>query len=182
MIVEKIKTKMDKTVEALQKRFVSVKAGRANPAILDNILVEYYGSSLPISQLANINTPDPSQLIIIPWEKGSLQAIEKAIIKANIGITPQSDSSLIRLPIPPLTQERRKTLVKQVIQLVEASKNSIRGSRREGNQELKDQEKAKEISEDASKNIQNDIQKLTDDYIKKIDDLLKKKTKELTDF
>lgn len=182
MIVEKLKAKMDKTVESLQKNFVSVKAGRANPAILDNILVEYYGSSVPISQLANINTPDPAQLVVIPWEKKSLQAIEKAIIKANIGITPQNDGSLIRLPIPPLTQERRKDLVKQVVQLAESSKNSIRGSRREGNQEIKDQEKAKDISEDASKTTQNDIQKLTDEYTKKIEELLKKKTKELTEF
>jgi ribosome recycling factor len=182
MTVENLKEKMNKTVEALQKSFVSVKAGRANPAILDNILVEYYGSSVPINQLANINVPDPQQLVIIPWEKGSLSSIEKSIIKANIGITPQNDGSLIRLPIPPLTQERRKDLVKQVKQIAENSKNSIRGTRREGNQEIKEQEKNKEISEDISKDTQIKIQDLTDDFIKKIDHLLEKKTVELTEF
>lgn len=182
MIIEKLTAKMDITIKALQKSFVSVKAGRANPAILDNILVEYYGSSAPINQLANISVPDPQQLVIIPWEKGSLPEIQKAIIKANIGITPQNDGSLIRLPIPPLTQERRQDLVKQVAQLSENSKNSIRGTRREGNQEIKEQEKNKEISEDIAKITQTEIQKLTDDFIKKVEDLLAKKTKELTEF
>ena len=180
--MEQLIDKMDRTIESLKKSFVSVKAGRATPNILDNILVNYYGSSVPINQLANISIPDPQQLVIIPWEKTSLANIEKSIIQANIGITPQNDGSLIRLPIPPLTNERRQNLVKQVKQLAEESKNSIRGIRRDGNKETKEQEKNKEISEDISKDQQEEIQKTTDDYIQQIDRVLADKIKELTEF
>ena len=182
MITEKVKEKMDKTIESLQKILLTVKAGRANPSLLDNILVDYYGSSVPINQLANINVPEPQLLVVVPWEKNAVASIEKSIIKANIGITPQSDGTVIRLPIPPLTQERRKDLVKQVSQLAESSKNSIRGTRRDNNQQIKTQEKNKEISEDDAKNLEKKIQETTDSYIKKIDELIEKKTKEIIEF
>ena len=182
MIIENLNIKMVKTVEALQKKLVAVKIGKADPSILDNILVEYYGSSVPINQLANINVLNPQQLVIIPWEKNAIASIEKSIIKANIGITPQKDGTLIRLPIPPLTQERRKDLVRQVKQIIEDAKNSIRRTRRDSNQLIKEQEKNKEISEDALKNLEKKSQKITDEYIKKIDSLLEKKNKDLTEF
>ena len=125
-IIQNIDQKMGKTIDALKKDFVSIKAGRANPNILDNIFVDYYGSSMPINQLANITTPDSQLLVIVPWEKAAAKEIEKSIIKANIGITPQNDGTVIRLPIPPLTGERRLELVKQVKKIVEECKNSIR--------------------------------------------------------
>ena len=118
-IIQNIDQKMVKTIDALKKDFVSIKAGRANPNILDNIFVDYYGSSMPINQLANITTPDSQLLVIVPWEKAATKEIEKSIIKANIGITPQNDGTVIRLPIPPLTGERRLELVKQVKKIVE---------------------------------------------------------------
>ena len=123
-IIQNIDQKMGKTIDALKKDFVSIKAGRANPNILDNIFVDYYGSSMPINQLANITTPDSQLLVIVPWEKAAAKEIEKSIIKANIGITPQNDGTVIRLPIPPLTGERRLELVKQVKKIVEECKNS----------------------------------------------------------
>ena len=181
-IIQNIDQKMVKTIDALKKDFVSIKAGRANPNILDNIFVDYYGSSMPINQLANITTPDSQLLVIVPWEKAAAKEIEKSIIKANIGITPQNDGTVIRLPIPPLTGERRLELVKQVKKIVEECKNSIRISRRDGNQQIKEQEKNKEIAEDVAKDLEKEMQTVTDRYIQEIDSLLKKKEKELTEF
>ena len=181
-IIQNIDQKMGKTIDALKKDFVSIKAGRANPNILDNIFVDYYGSSMPINQLANITTPDSQLLVIVPWEKAAAKEIEKSIIKANIGITPQNDGTVIRLPIPPLTGERRLELVKQVKKIVEECKNSIRISRRDGNQQIKEQEKNKEIAEDVAKDLEKEMQTVTDRYIQEIDSLLKKKEKELTEF
>ena len=155
-IIKNIDQKMVKTIESLKKDFVSIQAGRANPNILDNIFVDYYGSSMPINQLANITTPEPQLLVIVAWEKAAVKEIEKSIIKANIGITPQSDGAVIRLPIPPLTGERRLELVKQVKKIGEESKNSVRISRRDGNQQIKEQEKNKEISEDNAKDLEKE--------------------------
>ncbi len=181
-IIKNIDQKMSKTIEALKKDFVSIQAGRANPSILDNIFVDYYGSSMPIHQLANITTPDPRLLIIVAWEKSVVKEIEKSITKANIGITPQSDGTVIRLPIPPLTGERRLELVKQVKKIGEECKNSIRISRRDGNQHVKDQEKNKDFSEDTAKDLEKEMQTLTDRYIQEINSLIEHKEKELTEF
>ncbi len=177
-----IDQKMGKTIDALKKDFVSIQAGRANPNILDNIFVDYYGSSMPINQLANITTPEPQLLVIVPWEKAAAKEIEKSIIKANIGITPQNNGTVIHLPIPPLTGERRLELVKQVKKIGEESKNSVRISRRDGNQYIKEQEKNKEISEDNAKDLAEEIQTVTDKYIQEINSLIEKKEKDLTEF
>lgn len=178
-ILKKFTEKVSKTFEVFQKELAIVKAGRANTNLLDNILVNYYGSSLPINQLANINVPDPQMLVVVPWEKGACKEIEKSIIKANIGITPQSDGTVIRLPIPPLTKERRQELVKQVKRLTENYKNSIRGSRRDSNQQTKEQEKNKLISEDSAKKTEIEIQKLTNEWIAKVESKFKEKEKDL---
>ena len=137
---------------------------------------------MPINQLANITTPEPQLLVIVPWEKAAAKEIEKSIIKANIGITPQNNGTVIHLPIPPLTGERRLELVKQVKKIGEESKNSVRISRRDGNQYIKEQEKNKEISEDNAKDLAEEIQTVTDKYIQEINSLIEKKEKDLTEF
>ena len=181
-IIGNVTQKMQQTLAALINDFAKVNAGRATPKMLDNILVEYYGSTLPINQLANITVPEPQTLVIVAWDKGAVKSIEKSIIKANIGITPQNDGTVIRLPIPPLTKERRLDLVKQIKKIAEDYKTSIRNSRREGNTKVKDYLKNKDISENEAKAIETKIQKITDEYIAKVDAEIIDKEKELLNF
>ena len=175
MIILDITEKMDKTIENLGKRFASVRAGRANPSSLDGVQVEYYGSMTPLKQLATISVPEARQLLIKPFDKGSLGAIEKAILASNLGYTPGNDGETIRIVIPELTEERRRELAKQVKAIAEEAKVSIRNIRHEGLEDLK---KA-ELPEDEEKGMEKDIQDLVNDYNKKIEVNLKEKEQEL---
>ena len=171
--------KMKRTTELLSAQFGAVRAGRANAAVLDPIQVDYYGQPTPIQQLATVSVPDPRSLMIQPWDASTLKSIEKAILTSDLGINPQNDGRAIRLVFPPLTEERRKELVKQVKKYGEESKVAVRNIRRDAIEKFKKQQKKSEITEDDYKNIEKDIQKLTDDYIKEIDKLSEKKEKEL---
>ena len=171
--------KMDKTIEALKSQFASVRAGRANASVLDRINVEYYGAETPIGQVATIASPDPRTLTISPWDTTLLKAIEKAIQASDLGINPQNDGRLIRLSFPMLTEERRKELTKQVKKYGEEGKIAIRNIRRDAMEAAKKQQKKNEITEDDLKEIEKTVQDLTDQYIKKIDDLTAEKDKEL---
>ena len=173
--------KMEKTVEVLGTQFDSVRAGRANAKVLDRISVEYYGTDTPIGQVGSIASPDPRTLVIQPWDTSLLKAIEKAIQISDLGINPQNDGKLIRLVFPQLTEERRVELTKQVKKYGEESKVAIRNIRRDAVDMVKKQQKKSEITEDDYKDIEKDLQKLTDDYIKKIDEMVAKKEKELNE-
>jgi ribosome recycling factor len=175
MIILDITEKMDKAIENLSKRFATVRAGRANPSSLDGVHVDYYGSMTPLKQLATISVPEARQLLIKPFDKGSLGAIEKAIIAANLGYNPGNDGETIRIVIPELTEERRRELVKQVKAISEEAKVSVRNIRRDG---LEDVKKA-ELPEDEEKGMEKDIQDLVNEYNKKIENLLKEKEQEL---
>jgi len=173
--------KMEKTCSVLQESFAAVRAGRANAGVLDKITVSYYGTDTPIQQVATISTPDPRSLAIQPWDTSILKAIEKAIQASDLGINPQNDGRVIRLVFPQLTEERRKDLIKQVKKYSEEAKVAIRNIRRDAIEKFKKQQKAAEITEDDYKNMEKDMQKHTDDYIKKIDELCAKKEKELSE-
>jgi ribosome recycling factor len=171
---------MNKAVQATQRSFNTVRTGRANSSLLDRIQVEYYGVPTPLKALASLTTPDSSTLLIQPFDPSTLAAIERAIVASDLGLTPSNDGKVVRLNIPPLTEERRKELSKQVAKLAEEGRVSIRNIRRDGIDSVRKREKNGELSEDESKSLQDAIQKLTDRYIKKIDELLAEKEKELT--
>ena len=176
-----IEAKMEKRIDNLAGEYKTIRAGRANPSVLDKISVEYYGTMTPINQVGTISSPEPRLLVIQPWDATLLKAIEKAINKSEIGITPQNDGKMIRLTFPPLTEERRKELVKKVKKYAEEAKVSIRGIRRDAIEMYKKQKKDGDITEDDMKNIEKDVQKLTDDYIKEIDKVTADKEKEITE-
>ena len=171
--------KMTKTTHVMTDEFASIRAGRATPAVLDRIMVDYYGSPTPIQQIAAISSPDPRALVIQPWDGSALKSIEKAIQNSDLGINPQNDGRSIRLNFPQLTEERRKELVKQIHKYAEAGKVAVRNIRRDAMENFKKQEKKSEITEDELKQAEKDLQKLTDDSCKKLDELLAKKEKEL---
>ncbi len=170
---------MKKAIEAIRRDFNTIRTGRANASLLDKITVEYYGSETPLKQLANISTPDSSTIQIQPYDRSSMNSIEKAISLSDIGLTPNNDGSSIRLNIPPLTSDRRKELVKLAAKYAEAGKVSIRNIRRDGVDAVKKQEKDKEISEDQSRDSQDKIQKLTDKYIAEVEKVLAEKEKDI---
>lgn len=171
--------KMQKTIDVVMSDFASVRAGRANAAVLDKITVDYYGAPTPLNQVAAISSPDPRSLMIQPWDSTLLKAIEKAIQSSDLGINPQNDGKSIRLNFPQLTEERRKELVKQIRKYAENGKVAVRNIRRDAMEHFKKLEKASEITEDEMKQAEKDLQKLTDDSCKKLDELLAKKEKEL---
>ena len=171
--------KMGKSIDSVAADFASVRAGRANAAVLDRIMVDYYGSPTPIQQIAAISSPDPRSLVIAPWDATAVKAIEKAIQNSDLGINPQNDGKSIRLNFPQLTEERRKELVKQIRKYAENGKVAVRNIRRDAMEHCKKLEKASEITEDEMKQAEKDLQKLTDDSCKKLDELLAKKEKEL---
>ena len=173
--------KMKKTCESLTAQLATIRAGRANAAVLDQIQVDYYGVPTPIQQVASVGSPDPRSLLITPWDKSVLKGIEKAILTSDLGINPQNDGHSIRLVFPPLTEERRRDLVKLTKKYGEEAKVAIRNIRRDAVDKFKKQQKASEITEDDYKIAEKDIQKLTDDYIKEIDKICDKKEKELTE-
>lgn len=175
MKLAEVESQMQKTVEATQRSFNTIRTGRANAALLDRIMVEYYGSPTPLKSLAGISTPDSSTINIQPYDRSSLNLIEKAISMSDIGLTPNNDGSVIRLNIPPLTSDRRKELVKTAAKLAEEGKVALRNIRRDAVDSVRKQEKAGDISEDEARDQQDSIQKLTDKFVSKIDQLLQEK-------
>ena len=171
--------KMSKSIDSAAADFASVRAGRANAAVLDRITVDYYGTPTPIQQIASVGSPDPRTLVITPWDASALKGIEKAIQESDLGINPQNDGKCIRLAFPQLTEERRKDLVKQIHKYTEAGKVAVRNIRRDALENFKKQQKASEITEDEMKIVEKDLQKLTDDSCKELDKLLDNKEKEL---
>ena len=171
--------KMEKTINALLFEYNSIRAGRANPHVLDKLRVDYYGVPSTIQQVANVSVPEPRMLLIQPWEKSLIKAIEKAILTSDIGINPQNDGRVIRLTFPEMTEERRKDLVKDVKKKAEASKVAIRNIRRDANDAIKKLNKNGDISEDEQKIAEEKLQKIHDKFIKKIDDMLAEKQKEI---
>ncbi|ADG06240.1 ribosome recycling factor [Kyrpidia tusciae DSM 2912] len=180
-LMKQAEERMNKSLQALKKEFASVRAGRATPGLLDKVTVEYYGTSMPIHQLASITAPEPRLLVIQPWDKGALAEIEKAILKSDLGLTPTNDGQVIRLAIPQLTQERRQELARMVRKLAEESRVAIRNIRREANDEIRKSEKDGSVSEDEGRRLQERIQGLTDRFIEEIDRLLAAKEKEITE-
>ncbi|MFZ5646324.1 MAG: ribosome recycling factor [Bacillota bacterium] len=178
-IVAESEANMKKTVEVVKKEFASLRAGRATPALLDKVSVNYYGTPTPISQMANITAPEARLLVIQPWDKSALPEIERAILKSDLGINPTSDGNVIRLVIPQLTQERRQELVKVIRKKAEEGRVAVRNVRRDTNDALKAKEKKGEMSEDELRRAQEEVQKLTDKYIKEIDQLTNNKEQEI---
>ena len=171
--------KMTKSYDAMIREFTAIRAGRANPHVLDTLKVDYYGTPTPIQQVGNISVPEPRMLQIQPWEKSLIKAIEKAIMTSDLGITPSNDGTVIRLVFPELTEERRKDLVKDIKKKGEAAKVAIRNIRRDANEVFKKQNKANEISEDDMKDLETKTQKMTDKYIADIDKAVDEKSKEI---
>ncbi|KYD09392.1 MAG: ribosome recycling factor [Caldibacillus debilis] len=178
-VIATAKEKMSKAVQVFTKELATIRAGRANSALLDKVTVDYYGVPTPINQLASISVPEPRLLVVQPYDKSVVSDMEKAILKSDLGVTPTSDGSVIRIVIPPLTEERRRELVKIVKKESEEAKVAIRNIRRDANDELKKLEKQGEITEDELHGFIDEIQELTDEYIKKIDNLTKEKEKEI---
>ncbi len=170
---------MEKAVKALRRDLAKVRTGRASVSLLDNIRVDYYGTPTPLSQVANLSVPEPRLITIQPWEKNLIADIERAIFKSDLGLNPSSDGQFIRLPIPALTEERRKDMAKQVRRMGEDAKVSIRSARRDANETLKLLEKDKEITADELKHGEKEVQQLTDDYVVKVDAIVKDKEQEL---
>src|SRR5690625_4534973 len=177
--MKEMREKMESAVQAYTRNLATVRAGRANPAILDNVFVDYYGASTPLNQLAQIGAPEPRLLVISPFDKSSIGEIEKAIQKADLGLAPSSDGDVIRINIPALTEDRRKELTKVVGKFAEESRVVIRNHRREANDDLKKLEKDSELTEDEVRSSQDTVQKKTDEYIKQIDDLAAEKEAEI---
>ena len=171
--------KMHKSVEVMKKEFGAIRAGRANPAVLDKLSVEYFGSMMPVNQLASISSPEPRMLAIQPWDAGALKSIEKAILASDLGINPTNDGKVIRLLFPQLTEERRRELIKGVKKTGEDTKGAIRNIRRDGVDHFKKAQKASEITEDELKTLEKDMQDITDKACKQIDEEVAKKEKEL---
>lgn len=175
-ILDAAKEGMEAAIVHLEKEFIKIRAGKANPSMLSSVMVEYYGSKTPLSQVANINTPDGRTLSVQPWEKSMLQEIEKSIMNANLGFNPMNNGDMVIINVPPLTEERRIQLAKQAKSEAEHAKVGVRNARQEANKEIRDLE---DVSEDAKKNGEVDVQDLTDTYIQKIDTFLATKEAEI---
>jgi len=178
-IKKKLRTRMDKTIESLHEEFKKIRSGRANAGLVEGLVVDYYGSRTPLKQLASISVPEPRLIVIQPWDKGALPEIEKSFHKSDLGLNPNNDGKVIRISIPALTEERRKELVKVVKGKAEDVRVAIRNIRRDGNEEVKNAEKDGHVSEDDSKKTLEDIQKITDEYIEKINKFLDAKDAEI---
>lgn len=178
-IKTKAQEKMEKAIDALKKDLASMRTGRASLALLEGIMVDYYGTATPINQVAALSVPDPKTIHIQPWEQKIIGEIEKAILKSDLGLTPSNDGKAVRVNIPPLTEERRKQLVKLAKKRAEESRVAVRNIRRDVNEELKKLEKEKHVSEDIVKKSLDDVQKMTDLFIKKVEEVLEHKEKEI---
>ena len=174
-----IKEKMDKAVSFFNEKLSEIRAGRANPAILNKIRIDYYGTPTPINQVAGISVPEARMIVIQPWDASALKEIEKAILASDIGINPNNDGKVIRLNFPELTEERRKEIVKEIRKIAEETKVAVRGARRDGLDEFKAKQKNSEITEDELKLAENEIQKLTDKTIEEVDKILENKEKDI---
>ena len=171
--------RMKKSLELLRHELAGIRAGRASPGLIEHLEVNYYGTLMPLNQLATISAPEPRMLVVQPWDRTLLPEIEKAILKAELGLTPKVEANLVRIPIPPLTEERRRELAKLCSKLTEDARVAVRNVRRDFIEEIKKLEKEKKISEDDAKGAQKKIQEITDEFIKKLDDLLAKKQGEI---
>jgi ribosome recycling factor len=178
-IIKDARSRMDKSLEALRSELAKVRTGKATTALLDGIKVDYYGTMTPINQVGNLTVLDVHTLSITPWDKNMVPVVEKAIMEANIGFNPVSDGTNLKIPVPPLTEERRKDFVKLIKKFGEETKIAIRNVRRDANDHLKKEEKDKKISEDELKHFEAEVQKITDEHIKNIDEVLKHKEKEI---
>ena len=178
-VKKKLVAGMEKTVEALKKDFGRVRTGRASASLLENIMVDYYGPPTPINQVGTLAVPEPRMITIQPWEKKIIGEIEKAILKSDLGLNPDSDGQIIRVVIPPLTEERRREMTKMTKKMGEESKVALRNLRRDANEKLKKMEKDKELTKDDLKRGEKEIQDLTDSYVKKIDEIVAAKDKEI---
>lgn len=174
-----IESRMQKTISVLKGELTRIRTGRANASLLDHVTVDYYGSEMPISQVANLSVPEPRTIVIAPWEKTMLQVVEKAIQASDLGLTPNNDGTIIRLTLPELTEDRRKEFVRQVKQVGENSRVAIRNVRRDANDDIKKQLKDSDLSEDESKRQQERIQQLTDKYIAEIEHVLERKEQDI---
>ncbi len=181
-IISDLKSNMDETLESLKRELAKRRTGRANVAILDGIKVDYYGSKSPLNQVASVQVPDPRLITIKPWEKSMVPVIEKALQQSSLGLTPSSDGELIRLPIPPLSEERRKNLVKDIKKVGEESKVALRNQRRDANEMLKELEKGKDITEDELRRGQTNVQEVTDQWVAKVDEMVGAKETEILEF
>ena len=178
-VLSECRSAMSKAVKALRKEMTKVRTGRASTSLLDDVVVEYYGAPTPLNQVATLSTPEARLITIQPWEKNLIPEIEKAIFKADLGLTPSSDGQLIRLPVPALTEERRREMVKIIKRMAEEAKISVRNARRDANENLKMLEKEKEITEDERKRAEKDVQQVTDEYVENVDELVAAKEQEV---
>jgi ribosome recycling factor len=179
-VIKETRGRMDGAIDDFRKKIAAVRTGRAAVSILDTVVVDYYGTPTPLNQMASVHAPEAQLLTVQPWDQTQVGPIEKAIRAADLGLNPSNDGKLVRVPIPPLTEERRKQLAKQLHQVAEDHRTAVRNARRDGNERLKKMLKDKQISEDAERDALQEIQKLTDSYIAKIDELLKIKEQEIT--
>ena len=178
-VIRETRPRMEGVIEDYRRKLAAIRTGRAAVSILDSVLVDYYGTPTPLNQMASVHAPEPQMLTVQPWDQTQIGAIEKAIRAADLGLNPSNDGKLVRVPIPALTEERRKQLAKQIQQLAEDHRTAIRNARRDGNERLKKMLKDKTISEDAERDALQEIQKLTDTYIGKIDELTRTKEQEV---
>ncbi len=181
-VIKEVEAKMQGALDTLGREFAGVRTGRASTGLLEGIRVDYYGTPTPVPQVASLSVPDPKTLLIQPWDASLLPAIEKAIMKSDLGLTPANDGKVIRLVMPPLNEERRKQLAKAVGKLAEDARVAIRNIRHDANKKLKSMEKDKKVSEDDGHRGQDQIQKITDKFIQRVDELLKKKEQEILTF
>ena len=179
-VIKETRQRMDTVIDDFRRKIASVRTGRAAVSLLDNVMVDYYGTMTPLNQMASVHAPEPQMLTVQPWDQTQLGAVEKAIRAADLGLNPSNDGKLVRIPVPPLTEERRKQLAKQVHDMAEDHRTAVRNVRRDGNERLKKMLKDKQISEDAERDALDEIQKLTNTYITKIDELTKGKEQEIT--
>ena len=178
-VIKETRPRMEAVIEDVRRKLATIRTGRAAVSLLDNVMVEYYGTPTPLSQMASVHVPEPQMLTVQPWDQTQLGAIEKAIRAADLGLNPSNDGKLVRIPIPPLTEERRKQLAKQVHEIAEEHRTAVRNLRRDANDRLKKMLKDKAISEDAERDGLEEVQKLTNTYIGKIDELMKTKENEI---
>ena len=178
-VLADVERRMNGTLEALRKDLASIRAGRASLAILDGVKVDYYGTDTPLNQVATLSIPEPSMIVAQPWDPSVIEAVEKAVMRAGLGLNPSNDGKVVRIPIPPLTEERRQQLARKVGQVGEECKTALRQVRRDGNERLKSMEKDKQISQDDEHRALDEVQKLTDRFVKAVDEQVKKKEQEL---
>ncbi|MBW3570839.1 MAG: ribosome recycling factor [Gemmatimonadetes bacterium] len=177
--LQKARQRMDGAIEALRREFAGVRTGKASPALLDTVRVDAYGSMLPLNQVGTVSAPEPRMLMVQPWDKSLIKATEKALRESDLGLNPSNDGSVIRIPIPPLTEERRKEYVRLLHKLTEEARVAVRNVRRDANDEIKHRQKDEALSEDDVRREQAEVQKLTDQYIARIDELMKHKEAEI---